>query len=63
MLYYADGSKHFWEQLDMEKQVATPNFDSYISRLDEGKEFGLIAAYRKEHPLRSVFERLSYDLN
>lgn len=85
LLYYAEGSSAFLQDIAVKERVTAHNFDSYISRLDEGREFGVvadiysqregdfrlidlpveyqkrasvIAAYRKEHPLRKVFERL-----
>lgn len=42
MLYYAEGSKTYFQKLKVKKDVAAYNFDSYIGRLEEGEEFGVI---------------------
>lgn len=43
LIYYADGSPAFFESLKVKGRLATYNFDSYIGRLEEGQEFGLIS--------------------
>lgn len=86
LLYYADGSIAFLENLEVKEHIPVHNFDTYIGRLIDGQEFGIvadiyskregefrlfdlpassqfsgtvIAAYKKEHPLRNAFNKIS----
>lgn len=86
LLYYEDGSPSFISSLHVKGRVPAYNFDSYIGRLEEGTEFGVIAdiysrregnfrlldlpkscqrmastiaAYRMEHPLHTLLDKIS----
>lgn len=85
LLVYTSGSPYFFSNMDVKERVHCYNFDSYITRLEDGDAFGIVAdiyskregnfrlldlpecyqascsialAYRKEHPLRKVFQSL-----
>ena len=85
LLFYSDGSNTILDRFEVKDQIPAYNYDTYIGRLLEGREFGIIAdiyskregefrlfdlpehfrfsgsviaAYRKEHPLRKVFSEI-----
>jgi len=43
LLFYSAGSSSFMENITVRERVDMFNFDSYMARLSEGKEFGVIA--------------------
>lgn len=42
MLFYATGTRFFMEHLKVKERIDMKNFDSYMARLYEGKDFGVV---------------------
>lgn len=85
LLYYGTGSAVFMKKMKVQNRISMYNYDTYMGRLSEGNEFGvvgdiyssregefrlldlpekyradawIIAAYKKEHPLNRLLEKL-----